>query len=211
MSGLLAGKRLLVTGVITDAANGETLIGVNVLVKGTYYGAASDVNGRFTIREVNPGQYTLELSFIGYKKIQKTGVNVAAGDIDGDGFAEIVTGAGPGAVFGPHVRGWNVDGGAAASIPGLSFFAYGTIKYGDVQKQYRKIFVTGDDGEALDPAELHAGRDSDRPVQEGQPLRITMDDITEANQLSLGCPICASPVERCPMSTQPSNQRAALA
>ena len=39
-------------------------------------------------------------------------------------------------------------------------------------------------------------RDSNRPVQEGQPLRITMDDVTEANQLSLGCPICASPVER---------------
>ncbi len=60
----------------------------------------------------------------------KYGVNVACGDIDGDGFAEIVTGAGPGAVFGPHVRGWNVDGGSAAAIPEVSFFAYGTLKYG---------------------------------------------------------------------------------
>ncbi len=60
----------------------------------------------------------------------KWGVNVSAGDIDGDGFDEIVTGAGPGAVYGPHIRGWNVDGGAAAAIPGVSFLAYGTNKYG---------------------------------------------------------------------------------
>ncbi len=60
----------------------------------------------------------------------KWGVNVAAGDIDGDGFDEIVTGAGPGAVFGPHVRGWNADGGEVTAIPAVSFFAYGTLKFG---------------------------------------------------------------------------------
>ncbi len=69
------------------------------------------------------------VSFFAYGT-QKWGVNVAAGDIDGDGMDEIVTGAGPGAVFGSHVRGWNVDGGVAAAIPGVSFFAYGTPRYG---------------------------------------------------------------------------------
>jgi hypothetical protein len=60
----------------------------------------------------------------------KWGVNISCGDIDGDGFDEIVTGAGPGAVYGPHVRGWDVDGGDAVSIPAVSFLAYGTDKYG---------------------------------------------------------------------------------
>jgi hypothetical protein len=60
----------------------------------------------------------------------KYGVNVSCGDIDGDGVDEIVTGAGPGTVYGAHVRGWNVDGGTAAPIPVVSFFAYGTPRWG---------------------------------------------------------------------------------
>jgi len=69
------------------------------------------------------------INFMAYGTL-KYGVNVATGDLDGDGYDEIVTGPGPGAVFGPHVRGWNVDGGMATAMPGVSFMAYGTRKYG---------------------------------------------------------------------------------
>lgn len=54
-----------ITGTVTDAATGEALIGVTVLVKGTTTGALTDVNGRFTVN-VSERQVTLVISFIGY-------------------------------------------------------------------------------------------------------------------------------------------------
>ncbi|HQO11243.1 MAG: FG-GAP repeat protein [Parcubacteria group bacterium ADurb.Bin115] len=57
------------------------------------------------------------LNFFAYDKNFRGGVNVAAGDINGDGKDEIITGAGPGG--GPHVRIFNHDGQVISS-----FFAY---------------------------------------------------------------------------------------
>ncbi|MFN7973500.1 MAG: SBBP repeat-containing protein [Acidobacteriota bacterium] len=58
------------------------------------------------------------------------GVNVASGSVDTTSNAEIVTGPGPGAVFGPHVRGWSYATGAIRPVSRVSFYAYGTLKYG---------------------------------------------------------------------------------
>ncbi len=69
------------------------------------------------------------ISFLAYGT-HRYGVNVAGADLDGDGRQEMLTGAGPGAVFGPHVRGWSWDGTATTPIPGISYFAYGTLKWG---------------------------------------------------------------------------------
>lgn len=61
-----------------------------------------------------------------YGQGYKGKINVAVGDLDGDGFKEIVTGAGPGG--GPHVRIFNKDGGLIN--PG--FFPYPTTFHGGV-------------------------------------------------------------------------------
>ncbi|MFN7975122.1 MAG: LamG-like jellyroll fold domain-containing protein [Acidobacteriota bacterium] len=58
------------------------------------------------------------------------GVNVTAAQVDGDAFDEIVSGAGPGAAFGPHVRGWSYDGVAISALAKINYFAYATLKFG---------------------------------------------------------------------------------
>ncbi len=68
-----------IRGKVTDAKTKEGLPSVNVVVKGTYYGAASDFDGNFLIDAVNPGIYTVEISLIGYTTLQYTGIKVEQG------------------------------------------------------------------------------------------------------------------------------------
>jgi hypothetical protein len=55
------------------------------------------------------GGLTEIAGFFAYDPRFAGGVSVAAGDVTGDGVAEIVTGAGPGG--GPHVRVFSLSGG----------------------------------------------------------------------------------------------------
>ena len=57
----------VVKGKVSSAL-GETLPGVNVVIKGTYRGTVTDVDGNFSV-SVNP-QDTLSLSFIGFETIE---------------------------------------------------------------------------------------------------------------------------------------------
>ncbi len=70
-----------ITGVIKDKKDNSELIGVSVLIKGTSFGAATDLNGRFTIKNVRPGEYTLEISYLGYSKVVMTAIRVKAGEV----------------------------------------------------------------------------------------------------------------------------------
>jgi len=58
--------RSRIMGVVKDVQTGEELIGANVIIKDTYLGAASDINGRFIIINVPVGTHTLQVSMIGY-------------------------------------------------------------------------------------------------------------------------------------------------
>ena len=54
-----------VSGIITDAATGEPIIGANIVLEGTTTGVISDVNGKYSI-DVPDNKSVLLVSFIGY-------------------------------------------------------------------------------------------------------------------------------------------------
>lgn len=55
-------------GVVKDAT-GETVIGASVIVKGTSNGTVTDIDGQFTIPNVNIGDI-IQISFIGYETLE---------------------------------------------------------------------------------------------------------------------------------------------
>jgi len=63
-----------ISGVVVDQGLGDPLIGVNVLIDKTMLGAATDIEGKFTIPAVAPGEYKLIVSMIGYTKQLDDGV-----------------------------------------------------------------------------------------------------------------------------------------
>ena len=58
----------IVKGVLFDEANGEAVPFANVVLDGTGYGCATDLNGFFLINKVPAGQYTLRVRFMGYEE-----------------------------------------------------------------------------------------------------------------------------------------------
>ena len=108
------------------------------------------------VRIIPPAQGAAAVNEFSAYGVPHYGVNVSCGDIDGDGMDEIVTGAGPGAVFGAHVRGWNYDGSALTELAGLNFFAWtpSETRYG------ANVFAGADlDGDGRDELVVGAGPD----------------------------------------------------
>jgi len=66
-----------VEGFVTDGKTGQALVGVNVVIQGTSYGAASDNEGYFVILNVPAGNYNVKASMIGYQDITISGVHVS--------------------------------------------------------------------------------------------------------------------------------------
>ncbi len=55
-----------VTGIVVESGTGDPIPGVNVIIKGTNMGAATDFDGKFTIL-MPQGKHQLEVSAVGYK------------------------------------------------------------------------------------------------------------------------------------------------
>jgi iron complex outermembrane receptor protein len=80
MSSAVFGQDITVTGTVTDALEGFTLPGVNVLIKGTTRGATTNADGEYSI-QVSPDA-TLVFSFIGYVEQEIPVNNRSTIDVD---------------------------------------------------------------------------------------------------------------------------------
>jgi TonB-dependent receptor len=65
-----AASNASIEGVVRDSQTGEPLPGANIVIVRTSLGASTDVEGRFIIRNVPTGAYTIRAAYVGYQ--QKT-------------------------------------------------------------------------------------------------------------------------------------------
>jgi len=79
IAGFAFAQKGILRGAIFEEGSGEPLFGVSVLVKETSTGAITDFDGKFEI-QVEPGFYTLQISYISYATVELTGVEVKAGE-----------------------------------------------------------------------------------------------------------------------------------
>lgn len=69
-----------ISGYVVDAETGETIIGMNVMVKDTELGSATDTRGFFSVSRVSAGEVTLLFSHVAYEQKSRT-VEVGRDDI----------------------------------------------------------------------------------------------------------------------------------
>jgi len=78
-SGALAELTGKIAGKVTDAQTGAGLPGANVIVVRTELGAATEMDGSFTIINVPVGTYILQASMIGYKRSKAMYLRISHG------------------------------------------------------------------------------------------------------------------------------------
>ncbi|MBN8704942.1 MAG: TonB-dependent receptor [Bacteroidetes bacterium] len=64
-------------GKVVDRATKEPLIGANVIILQTQTGAATDLNGSYSIEKIPGGIYNVKISMLGYTPIVKTDISVS--------------------------------------------------------------------------------------------------------------------------------------
>lgn len=73
-----------IKGTITDADNAEAIpfaaVKITNINSGKSFGATTDFDGKYSIVNVIPGKYNLEISYVGYEKITKKNITLEAGE-----------------------------------------------------------------------------------------------------------------------------------
>ena len=80
LSSLTYAQKGTIRGTVYDDNTGETLVGVTVLLKGTYTGTITDLDGKFTLK-VDPGSHDLQLSFISFQTLTLEGLTVKENEV----------------------------------------------------------------------------------------------------------------------------------
>jgi len=76
---LAQSTELSVYGKVVDDLTKEPLIGANIIVVGTNFGTATNIEGEFSINNVPPNTYQIRASIIGYNSVTKTDISVMPG------------------------------------------------------------------------------------------------------------------------------------
>ena len=66
---MLYGQTGTIRGFVYEKETGEPVMFTNVVLKGTSFGAATDVNGYYAISKVTPGDYVLYVSSLGFETV----------------------------------------------------------------------------------------------------------------------------------------------
>lgn len=86
LHGIVLHAQQMVSGTVTDASSGQTLIGATVVLKGTTRGTVTGVDGSYTLN-IPSLQDTLLFSFVGYNNVEvpvagRTTINISMRESD---------------------------------------------------------------------------------------------------------------------------------
>lgn len=70
-----------ISGNVIDAETGEDLIGVNIVLEGSSTGTVTDISGNYQL-SLDPGAYTLNISYVSYAPKKIEGVEVKEGEVN---------------------------------------------------------------------------------------------------------------------------------
>lgn len=82
MQSVLAQETGTLKGTVVDEETGETLIGANIIIVGTYKATSSDFVGNYELENIKPGDYSIKFSYIGYADKIFNGITIKKGQVE---------------------------------------------------------------------------------------------------------------------------------
>ncbi len=75
-----AQEKGIIRGMVYDGNTGETLVGVSIIIKNTYIGTTTDLDGKFSL-DVEAGIYDLQISYISYQNLTIEAISVTKNNV----------------------------------------------------------------------------------------------------------------------------------